>query len=281
MSFLPLQEFVLCADDFGLTNGISEGILDLASKRRLSAASCMMNQPATRRNAMALKSHAAYLDIGVHLVLTDLQPLSPDLGRCPSIGSLTRRALTGGLPESDIRIELARQLEAFVDIFGRNPDFVDGHHHVHQLPGIRDIVLDLINELFSAHKPYIRSCRERPSVILRRGIDPLKAASLGFLGSALRQHAKARGIPVNDGFSGIYDFSGKVPYGVLFDRFTDGLRPGALIVCHPGMVDEELRILDSLTDQREVERAYFLSDDFPALLERKSLRLGRFSTTFQ
>ena len=36
--------------------------------------------------------------------------------------------------------EITRQFEAFAAAFGRPPDFVDGHHHVHLFPQIRDAV---------------------------------------------------------------------------------------------------------------------------------------------
>ena len=271
------QPFVLCADDFGFTAGVSEGILDLAAKHRLSAVGCMMTQQATRDGAAALEKHRDKVAIGVHLVLTDMQALTPGLRQLPGIGALTRAALKDALPKADIKHELARQLEAFVQSFGRVPDFIDGHHHVHQLPGVRGMLLDLIIERFPGELPSVRSCTERPSRIFKRRVSPFKAAAVGVFGAALRRDAEALNLHVNNGFSGIYDFSGRVPYGDLFDRFTDGLRPGALVMCHPGKVDNELRALDSVTDQREAELSYFLSDDFPALLKRKKLCLEKFA----
>jgi predicted glycoside hydrolase/deacetylase ChbG (UPF0249 family) len=275
---MPPVPFILCADDFGFTRGVSKGILDLAAKRRISAVSCMMTQREIRDSAKDLKSHTNHLDIGIHLVLTDVQPLSLGLDRLPAIGHLTKTALIGRLPTSNIRKELKRQFEVFTEMFGRQPDFIDGHHHVHQLPGIRDIVLDLIEELFDSHPPYVRSCSERPSLLIRRGVAPFKSAAISVFGVGLKRKAAGRNVPFNTGFSGVYDLSGKIPYEKLFDRFTEGLRPGALIMCHPGKVDSDLKSLDSLTYQREVELAYFLSDKFTVLLERKNLCLGRFPT---
>ena len=37
-----MKALILCADDFGLTDGISEAILDLAASGRVSAVSCMV-----------------------------------------------------------------------------------------------------------------------------------------------------------------------------------------------------------------------------------------------
>ena len=274
-AFSPVK-FILCADDFGLSTGVSRGILDLVEQRRLSATGCMMTQPGLREAASDLLSQKDRLDIGVHLVLTDQPALSPETGILPPLGSLVRMALTHRLPIAAIREELERQLEAFVDLFNRRPDFVDGHHHIHHLPGIREILLDLLEQRFAPKLPALRCCDERLSTVFHRRIAPLKAILVGLPGRNFRRLALARGFHLNNGFSGIYDLSGKIPYDVLFDRFTEELLQGALVMCHPGRVDEGLRAWDSLTDQREIELAYFLSDDFLALLQRKNLRLGRF-----
>ena len=276
-------EFILCADDFGISPGVSEGIIELVQGHRLSAVSCMMNGRSIRKYADGITPYRDRIDIGIHFVLTDMPPLSSALtleinGRLPTIGALTKRALIGGLPLEDLKSELAAQLDLFADIFKRRPDFVDGHQHIHQLPGIRDIVLDLIMERFSSCLPPLRSCSEHLSIIFRRGVEPLKTIAIGFFGASLQRGAMANNVKFNTGFSGIYDLSGKVAYEVLFDRFTDSLRPGSLIMCHPGKVDDELRSIDGLTDQREVELSYFLGNIFTDLLAKKNLRLGRFAT---
>mgnify|MGYP001373880324 CR=1 FL=1 len=38
---------------------------------------------------------------------------------------------------------LERQLDEFIAAFKRPPDFLDGHHHVHQIPRVRRLVLEL------------------------------------------------------------------------------------------------------------------------------------------
>jgi len=270
---------VLCADDFGLSPGISEGILELVDAGRLSAVSCLTTSPCFLDYAEKLKLHSERIEIGLHLVLTDLKPLGslPSLttdGALPQMRELFAKALLGHLAKHDIAVELGRQIDAFIGVIGRAPDFIDGHHHIHQLPGIRDIVLDLIEKRFKSSLPWMRVCSEKPFTLLRRGVSIGRGVAIGWFGAALRRRATQRGLRVNNGFSGVYDFSDRVPYSQLFERFTLDLRAGSLIMCHPGRVDEILRNLDSLTDQRERELAYFLSDAFPDLLRRKALHLG-------
>ncbi len=45
-------------------------------------------------------------------------------------------------------------------------------------------------------------------------------------------------------------------------------------MCHPGKVDDELRRLDPVTDQREREYAYLAGDEFAALLRAQGVVLG-------
>ena len=271
---------VLCADDFGLSPGVSEGILELVEAGRLSAVSCLTTSPCFLDYAEKLKAHSERIEIGLHLVLTDLEPLGPlpgltTDGYLPPMRELFKKALLGHLAKRDIATELGRQIDAFTGMIDRAPDFIDGHHHVHQLPGIRDIVLDLIAQRFKSSLPWIRVCNEKPATLLRRRVSIGRGVAIGWFGAALRRRATQSGLRVNIGFSGIYDLTDRVPYCQLFERFTLGLRAGSLIMCHPGRVDEILRDLDTLTDQRERELAYFLSDAFPDLLRRKALHLGR------
>jgi len=277
----PRQSFILCADDFGFTPGVSRGVLELVRKRRLSAVGCMTTMETFPSFGEELQKHGSHIDIGLHIVLTGLRPLGDMLtlapiGKLPSIGDLAKLAIMDKLDKTEIKAEVTRQIELFSSVMGRLPDFVDGHHHVQQLPVIRDCILDALTAQHGNRLPYLRVCHEPFWSIIRRGVAPARALMIGLFGSGLSRRARKLGLPVTGGFSGVYDFADHQPYAALFDRFTRGLRRNSLIMCHPGYVDDELRHLDSLTTQREAELAFFLNDEFIELLRRKNLRLGRF-----
>src|SRR5215467_6282154 len=61
----------------------------------------------------------------------------------------------------------------------------------------------------------------------------------------------------------------------LFDRFLQCPGSRMLIMCHPGCSDLELKRIDSLTSQRNAELAFLLSDEWPQLLVKNRLQLGR------
>src|SRR5918998_361679 len=94
------RSVVLCADDFGLTDGVSRGIVELAEAGRLSATGAMTNMPGWRRSAPALRPFTGRLGVGLHLNLTTGTPLgsmphlAPD-GAFPPLKGELARALSG------------------------------------------------------------------------------------------------------------------------------------------------------------------------------------------
>ena len=56
-----------------------------------------------------------------------------------------------------IRAEVIMQIAAFRDLFGRAPDFVDGHQHVQLYPQVRDGLLAAVKE--KAPEAWVRQAR--------------------------------------------------------------------------------------------------------------------------
>ena len=199
------KRVVLCADDFGLSEGVSAGILDLVHGGRISATSALTNRPGWDRHAPDLRAEGGRIGVGLHFNLTYGAPLGPmpqwaPRGRFPNVGVVTRRALTGSLPLREIEAELKRQLEAFTTGFGRGPDFVDGHQHVHALPGIRAVVLAVLAAR-AGPRPWLRDPTASLGVLL--GQPTLaKAAAVGALSLGFRGSARRAGFETNEGFSG-------------------------------------------------------------------------------
>lgn len=278
-SSTPLPAITLCADDYGLAPGVSDAILALIDLGRLQATGCMTGSPHWPHAAPLLRALEGKADIGVHLTLTDQRPLGhmPNLaptGKLPSLPTLLKRAVTRTLDRAEIAAELERQLDSFEEHFGRAPDFLDGHHHVHQLPVIGEVVLDLWQRRMRG-RGWVRSCVEPLPAILARGVDPFRAGIISGLGLGFRRRLEALGVPHNTSFRGVYDFSGRVPFATLFRRFTAAPGPRALMMVHPGKVDAALAAADSLTHQREVEFAFLASDACALDLAERRISLRR------
>jgi predicted glycoside hydrolase/deacetylase ChbG (UPF0249 family) len=252
--------FILCADDFAMTEGVSRAILDLLGRGRLTATGAMTNRPHWRRLAPELGPFGARADLGLHLNLTCAAPLSamPRLapgGTLPGLKDVARAAATSSAVRAEIAAEIARQLDAFEDALGRPPDFVDGHQHVHVLPGVRRVLLDILARRYPAGALYVRDPADRPAAIRARGVAVGKALVIAGLAAGFRSAALRRGLRVNRGFSGVAPFDPRRDFAGDLARFLIAPGPCHLVMCHPGFVDDELSGLDSVVATRPVEHA--------------------------
>ncbi len=271
---------MLCADDYALSPGVSRGILEALDARRLTATSAMANRPSWGDAARDLAPFGDIADIGLHLTLTAGGPLGamPSFapsGGFPSLGALVRRAVSGRLPEAEVRAEIARQLDAFENAMGRPPDFVDGHQHVQILPGVRRWLLEELARRGLAGATWLRDSADRPGAILARKVEAVKALQVASLAAGFAASARKAGFAVNRGFSG---FSAFDPSRSVAEDFGRALvSPGGrhLVMCHPGYVDAALKEVDDVTVTRERELAFLLSPDFHALLAAHGVALAR------
>jgi chitin disaccharide deacetylase len=270
----------LCADDYGLSPGVNRAVRDLIEHGRLNATSVMVVGPAIARDEVsALQAEAAKSPrcaIGLHATLTapfrpltmHFQPL--DSGMFPGFPKLLRAGLLWRLDPEIIHAELRVQLTAFTELFGRAPDFVDGHQHVQLFPQVRDAFLTAVKE--AAPNAWVRQGGSTQP--LARRIGAPKALFLDILSAQFRKRAARAGIAFNPAFAGAYDFSHQPEFGTLMRQFLDGLPEGGLVMCHPGFVDETLVSLDPLTDQREREYAFLDGEQFPLLLAANNVTLA-------
>ncbi|MFG1426459.1 ChbG/HpnK family deacetylase [Roseixanthobacter glucoisosaccharinicivorans] len=274
-----MKSIWICADDYALAPGVSAAIRALLATARLNATSVMTVFPGLAEEAARLeesvqvKPAQASASIGLHVTFTGgFTPLAADpLGGAAfaPLQAVVRRALTGRLDRAAVRAEVEAQFQAFHAAFGRPPDHVDGHQHVHLLPGIRGAVL----EAAARHAPgaLVRDCT--PAARARLGFDA-KARLLGLFATGLKAQAQAQGLPTNSGFAGAYDFGPQHDFAALLAHFIAGLPDGGLVMVHPGHPDAVLASRDPVTDQRAREYAALADDGFPALLARADARLA-------
>jgi predicted glycoside hydrolase/deacetylase ChbG (UPF0249 family) len=276
----PPRRIWLCADDYGISPGVNRGIRDLIGRGRLNATSVMVVGPAIGRDEVGALGSIAMSSprcaIGLHVTLTaPFRPLTMhfqpiDGGMFLSFPKLLRAGLLRRLDAEIIRAELMVQLAAFNDMFGRPPDFVDGHQHVQLFPQVRDAFLAAVKA--AAPNAWVRQGGRNARLSRRLGAP--KALFLDILSAQFRTRAARADIAFNPGFAGAYDFSRQSDFGTLMRQFLDGLPEGGLIMCHPGFVDETLVGLDPLTVQRENEHAFLGGEHFPTLLAANKVTLA-------
>jgi predicted glycoside hydrolase/deacetylase ChbG (UPF0249 family) len=270
----------LCADDYGLAEGVNRAIRDLIDRGRLNATSVMVVGSAIGRDEVkALQAVAAKSPrcaIGLHATLTaPFRPLTmhfrpTDGGMFLAFPKLLRAGLLRRLDAEMIYGELMVQLAAFKGLFGRDPDFVDGHQHAQLFPQARDGFLRAVKE--AAPGAWVRQ-GGRMQPLAKRLAAP-KALVLDVLSAQFRKRAARAGLKFNPAFAGAYDFSTQPDFGALMRQFLDRLPEDGLVMCHPGFVDETLQSLDPLTTQREAEHAYLAGEQFQALLKANNVTLA-------
>jgi predicted glycoside hydrolase/deacetylase ChbG (UPF0249 family) len=279
MNDAPPRPIWLCADDYGMTEGVNRAIRDLISQGRLNATSVMVVGAAIGRAEVAALQEVAASSprcaIGLHATLTaPFRPLTMyfrplDGGLFLPFPAMLRAGLLRRLDPGLVEDELAAQLAAFKEMFGRAPDFVDGHQHVQLFPQVRDAFLRAVKE--AAPSAWVRQGGRLQPLAKRLGAP--KALVLDVLSAQFRKRATAAGIAFNPAFAGAYDFTKAPEFGGLMAEFLDGLPDGGLVMCHPGFVDDTLESLDPFTTQREAEHAYLASDRFAALLVANKVTL--------
>jgi predicted glycoside hydrolase/deacetylase ChbG (UPF0249 family) len=264
------RSVALCADDFGLGPGICAGIVELAQRGRLSAVSCLVGAPAWREQAPRLGDMPASVQRGLHFSLTQGEPASTALQRVwprlPSLPSLLLEAALGRLPVAAIAQEWRAQWDAFLAAVGRAPDFVDGHQHVHHLPGVRQVVLDAAAAAGIAVRNTGRVAG--PGFAFKRLVIERSG------GRALERLLRARGIAHNTVLAGVYDFAPRDYRELVRGWLAGAPAEGALLMCHPA-ADGPALPGDAIAAARVREAHYLGSAQFVDDLAAAGVTVGR------
>ena len=223
---------VVNADDLGLHPAIDGGILRAHQEGIVSSASLLVTG---RMAADAVaRARAQRLALGVHLCLTsrlspalparEVASIEPGGAFYPSWAQLVLAWARGGIRMGEVERELRAQLHRAREL-GASADHLDGHQHVHLLPGIAEVVRRIADE----EGLPVRWPRERASrQWLHAPPAGLKSALLSGLAIAHRRKPR-RIVRAWGAFS-----SGRLDEGHLLE-IVDGLDDGDHeLICHPG-----------------------------------------------
>ncbi|HET8705551.1 MAG TPA: ChbG/HpnK family deacetylase [Pseudomonadales bacterium] len=264
-----IKYLTLCADDFAQNAPISQGILALLQQRRLSATSCMSQSALWPTLAAELRCHAEQADIGLHFNLTH----SFKKNQTYSLSKLMLNGVTRVISEQQAYSHLNEQLDLFEKHFGRAPDFIDGHQHVHQFAHIRTALIATLKQRYPTATPYIRSTL-RGAKAPAYNIETVKSRIIQWFGGRpLRDAAERAQIVCNADFGGIY---GLQPYSNFAEKMQVWLtntQPNGLIMCHPGVNSDDPD--DPIRLARAEEFTYLASDQFAQDLATANVQLSK------
>lgn len=142
------MKLIINADDFGLVDGATYGILDAIQNGVVTSTTMMVNTPGTRTAVKIVREDPA-LAVGLHLNVS----LGTPLTQCPSLtqnGHFLKPAALGTddrYSEEEVYQEICAQYAEFLDLTGRKPTHLDSHLYAHQkFPKVRNAVKRLAEE---------------------------------------------------------------------------------------------------------------------------------------
>lgn len=256
-----LRYIIINADDFGrhaeINRAVEEGLVHGCLR-----SATVMPGGAAFAGAIDIARRHEELGLGVHFTLVDGHPILPPEEIPSLVGSegdflpdhtaLLKRYLKGGVNLEEVRRELAAQLQK-IEATGIPISHVDSHQHMHTLPGIIDIVLDLAG---------IRAVRTPRT--------PLFAGAFGGLGQLVGRlglstlarlaacKAHRRGLLTPDNFAGIVAGEA-VSEGELLHLIAHLPQGTTEVMMHPGMKNDVLQEDSGWQHDFEAELAAILS----------------------
>jgi predicted glycoside hydrolase/deacetylase ChbG (UPF0249 family) len=267
---------IVNADDFGLTEGVGQGILRAHLSGVVTSTSVLANLPGAPTAARAASDQAPHLGWGVHLNLTRGRPLSPpeqvpDLVNSEGVFlDFPRLAARGAeLALDQIRREWEAQISALASVVP--VDHLDSHHFTAELsPPVWSLYL----ELAAAHHLGIR--RPRPPKLGRQQLTPAAPGAPVLDPEWARAELAASGVVTTDGLR--LDFFGEDANQPLLDHLLRDLPQGVTeVMTHPGLVTPDLLTSSDYAQERGAELDILTSQATRQRVEASAIRLVRFA----
>lgn len=228
----PQIRLLINADDYGLTKGICEAIIELLIHGCISNTTALMCSEGSIDLQTEYRRSIDTRLIGVHLQLTGGIPIvdiNTIAHRDPNTGGFRRRSEFAIARPSEVYNEWKAQIELFCTIYGHKPSHLDSHHGPHRERHLFPVYARLAQE----YGVPVRSGDSRMSAALSKmGVDHMQ----GVLGNWT-----GHGKPVNELVAGLK--------GLVATNDTQSIE----VVTHPGFVDADLMRKSTLNSKREKE----------------------------
>ena len=242
------KKIIINADDFGIHEAVNRGIVSGYGQGAISSTT-IMAVGTSFDHAVALAADHPNLGIGVHLTLVGEYPVAaPNKvaslldgeGRLPRLyPQFLRLLVQGAIQLAEVRYELEAQICKVVAA-GVKPTHLDSHQHMHVVPGVIDIVIDLAKQFG------IPALRIPDEPLFFFGGYPSTAGrfvgrgGLSTLARIARRKAKRRRLAMADHFYGMLAGGNMTEPHLLaiIDRLPTGVSE---IMMHPGEDDSAMQ----------------------------------------
>lgn len=284
-----MRQLIVNADDFGLTEAVNRGIVH-AHNEGIVTSTTLMAGGSAFDSAVSISRSLPDLGIGVHLNLTSGRPVSP-VQNIPSLvnrdgrlrwtpACLLRAVVARQVSLVEIETELREQIRKVCKA-GIRPTHLDGHKHVHLMPGVSEIVIRLARD-FSI--PAVRCPIEvGPDLVgLLRDENSSRTAVIkqclvwravsGFASRFAPKLAKA-GLLAPSHFRGLIQ-TGFLRLRSVLDILANLPEGISELMCHPGYVDADLVNSGTrLLAQREIEVSALIAPVVKKIVADRGIQL--------
>jgi chitin disaccharide deacetylase len=287
-----MKQLIVNADDFGLTEDINHGIIAAHRDGLLTSTSLVANGLAFK-HAATISRTFGQLSVGVHFNLSQGSPVSP-ANRIPSLVNkqselylsplhlfvaILRKQVNVQDIHTECRAQILKVLEA-----GIAPTHLDGHLHVHLLPQLSPVVIQLAREFGIRH---VRCPTEDLEITLPliwringNGLAALKRSAVAYgvssFAGRFRAHLRASEFTCPTSFLGLAHtgFLDANALSVLLALVPNGTTE---LMCHPGYASAELVSFGgSLTRERELELIALTAPEVKERVRSLGIRLVNF-----
>jgi predicted glycoside hydrolase/deacetylase ChbG (UPF0249 family) len=141
------RRLIVNADDFGLTPGVSAGILTAHRHGIVTSTTLLANSAFDREALSPLRDSG--LGIGLHVNLTLGRPLTKPRSLVDGSGLFVRdaRPAAARAEPREVEAEVNAQVERFLSLLKRPPTHLDSHHHVGLHPPVSHVLLEAARRL--------------------------------------------------------------------------------------------------------------------------------------
>jgi len=236
-----MKRLIVNADDLGICEAVDAGIMKAHREGIVGSATLLAcGESAAHAAALALENKG--LGVGVHLCLTRLRPVTDPAGlkTLARKGSLPAGPLQlmaglvyGSVDRNEIAAELRAQIQRAFEL-GIRPTHLDGHQHMHVMPGVFPIVARLARE-FDIHSIRFPA---GPWIGVKGTFSTVEKFMLELLANTQIPRMEAYGFRRPDRFYGL-GLTGRLDADSALEiirRLPDGTSE---LMCHPGLRDDE------------------------------------------
>lgn len=286
------KRLIVNADDFGMSRGITDGILQAHRRGFLTSTSLMVNRPASEY-AVAQLATIPRLGVGVHLNICQGRPVLPPReipslvdanGFFPSPAAMIRKLWTGQISSLQLESEFRAQIRWMKDR-GIVPTHADSHHHMHIYPAAaRPFVRALISEGIHCARAPRCSLWSSPDCVASSRFVRLggphagrlaRRFSVRFYRAALQLVAFRRlRMPASRICFFARGRQGLAAQGEEWKSTFANLPVGTFeLACHPGRFEQGFSERDAIHLQREQELHWLTSPEWRNAVDRSGIQL--------